>query len=65
MFKCELCGREYNSEIQVVKCINRCARDLQRRGFLKPKEAPHSDDIVVRETTSEIEDFFASFGKEE
>lgn len=63
--KCPLCGKEYSYESQVIKCINDCARDLRRRGFFKAKEAPHSEDIIVRESSSEIENFFASFEREE
>ena len=43
MYKCCLCGKEYLTESAVVKCVNRCGREMSRKGIFQPKEAPYSE----------------------
>lgn len=45
MFKCCLCGTEYEREQDAVKCVNRCGRAAHQNGKFQTKESKHSNDL--------------------
>lgn len=47
MFKCCVCGKMYNSEVEAIKCINKCARTAHENGQFVTKEAKHSEQTTV------------------
>lgn len=59
MFICPVCKREYKTDTAVAKCFLQCWKEQNPNH--KSKEAPHSDDIIVRQVSSEIENFFTQF----
>lgn len=46
MFKCCLCGKAYETEAEVVKCVNRCGRSKQQDGVFHPKKSNYSGSIT-------------------
>ena len=53
IYKCCLCGKLYNSESAVVKCVNRCGRAMHQKGVFETKS-------VYSEGTTTIEYSFKS-----
>ena len=51
MFKCELCGGEYETKEAAIKCIMKCARKAYDEGRFIPKEVPYreGETIVINE----------------
>ena len=51
MFKCELCGGEYETKEAAIKCIMKCARKAYDEGRFVPKEVPYreGETIVINE----------------
>ena len=46
MFRCCLCGKEYELEKDVVKCVNRCGRQKQADGVFQPKNSKYSGETA-------------------
>lgn len=42
MFKCCLCGKEYQTEELAVKCLNKCGREGVSNGAFKVKDSVYS-----------------------
>ena len=42
MYKCCLCGKEYETEKAAVKCVNKCGREKFLDGAFQHKEAKYS-----------------------
>lgn len=59
MFICPVCGKEYQTDTAVAKCFLKCWRETNPNH--KSKEAPHSDDVVTRQCTADVANFFAQF----
>lgn len=47
MYTCCICGKTYSTEAAVVKCVNRCGREMSRKGIFQPKEAPYSEGATI------------------
>ena len=60
MFYCPVCKRQYKTDEAVAKCFLRCWKEQNPNH--KSHEAPHSEDIVVRQINADTERFFAMFG---
>lgn len=61
MFVCPVCGKQFKTETAVAKCFLACWKE-QNPNY-KSKEAPHSDDIVVRQDEFGAKSFFENFLK--
>lgn len=46
MYKCCICGTEYDNEAAAVRCVNKCAREGFASGKFVKKETKHSPDIT-------------------
>lgn len=45
MFKCCLCGKEYEREQDAIKCVNKCGRQAFADGKFVKKEVPQLPDV--------------------
>lgn len=61
MFKCCLCGKEYQAKELAVKCLNRCGREGVSNGAFKVKESVYS--LGVEETSFDNQCSFNSITK--
>lgn len=46
MYKCCICGTEYDNEAAAVRCVNKCGRECFASGKFVKKETKHSPDIT-------------------
>ena len=56
MFICPTCQAEYNNEDLMRLHFLSCWKE--KHPYHKSKSAPHSDDIVTKEVSNDIMDFF-------
>lgn len=56
MFKCCLCGKEYELEKDVVKCVNRCGRQKASEGVFQSKNSKYSGEFSTTDFGFEVED---------
>ena len=54
MFRCCICGKEYESEAAAVKCVNKCGREGFETGKFQRKEKIYSDNISATEFDFDI-----------
>lgn len=48
-YKCCLCGKEYETEKEVVACVNHCGREKFSNGAFVKKDAPkRTEDKIKR-----------------
>lgn len=59
MYICPTCKREFQTKKAIQKHFLACWKE--QNPFHKSKEAPHSEDINVREASNEVNQFFARF----
>ena len=55
MFKCCLCGREYENEKAAVKCVNKCGREKFLDGAFQHKETKYSGEETRIKFDFEVE----------
>ena len=46
MYKCCICGTEYDDEAAAVRCVNKCVRECFASGKFVKKETKHSPDVT-------------------
>lgn len=56
MYVCPICKKTYKSDELVAKCFLTCWK--QQNPTVKSANAPRSEDIVERQCSSDIEEFF-------
>ena len=61
MFICPTCGKEYKEEADIVKHFLACWKE--KNPYHDSKDAPRSEDIIIRKVDSGVENFFNSFKK--
>ena len=59
MYICPICKKEYAKEELVVKCFSKCYK--LAHPYHQSTPAPQSEDIIIREVSNEIMNFFNSF----
>jgi len=59
MYSCPICNRIFESEEGVAKHSLKCWKE--QNPYHQSKPAPRSDDIVEREVSDDVLNFFASF----
>lgn len=57
MYKCPLCGASYETELAVIKCINKCGRNKFEDGAFKKKEIPTLTSIKREGEMPDIQEF--------
>lgn len=58
MFVCPTCSQEFKTEDLIVKHYLKCWKELHP--YHKSKEAPRSEDKVIRVVNNDIMEFFKS-----
>jgi len=56
MYKCCICGKEYKTEKEVVKCVNRCGRAGFQTGKFVKKDSRYSGETTTRTYDNRGED---------
>ena len=56
MFVCPTCNEEFKTEQAIQKHFLLCWKS--KHPYHKSKPAPHSEDVVTREVSNDIADFF-------
>lgn len=56
MFVCPTCNKEFEKKEQIRKHFLQCR--CEQHPYHKSKDAPRSKDIVTREVSNDIADFF-------
>lgn len=56
MFICPTCSKEFNTEEAIQKHFLACWKE--QHPYHKSKSAPHSADVVTREVSNDIMNFF-------
>ena len=46
MYKCCICGTEYENEAAAVRCVNKCGRECFASGKFVKKETKHSPNVT-------------------
>jgi ribosomal protein L35 len=60
MFVCPTCNEKFKTEQAIRKHFLQCWQT--QHPYHKSKDAPRSEDIVTREVSEDIANFFNSFG---
>lgn len=46
-YKCCICGKIYNNENSVVKCVNKCAREMHKKGVFETKSVYSEGQTII------------------